>query len=124
MNRRTQSRRSVRGGFTLMEVLLVLVILVVLAGFAIRNLGGALQGAKQQQARIMIGILSTSLKALFSLIFCISVVRHTSNYSYRMLKSSFVRGFFLLPMFGLLWVQEFVRRAILPGLPGSISPLA
>jgi general secretion pathway protein G len=62
MNRRMQKRRALRRGFTLMEVLLVLVILVVLAGFAIRNLGGALEGAKKQQAKVMMGILSTSLK--------------------------------------------------------------
>jgi general secretion pathway protein G len=62
MNRRTLSRTNRRLGFTLMEVLLVLVILVVLAGFAIQNLTGTLEGAKKQQAKVMIGMLSTSLK--------------------------------------------------------------
>lgn len=62
MNRRMASRRNVRRGFTLMEVLLVLIILVVLAGFAIRNFTGTLENTRKQQARIMAGMISTSLK--------------------------------------------------------------
>ena len=46
MSRKRNARRTSRLGFTLMEVLLVLVILVVLAGFAIHNLTGTLEGAK------------------------------------------------------------------------------
>jgi len=54
--------RTSRRGFTLMEVLLVLMILVVLAGLAIRNFLPTLERAKVDQAKIMIGSLSTSLK--------------------------------------------------------------
>lgn len=60
MNARMNKRS--RLGFTLMEVLLVLVILVVLAGFAIQNMAGTLESSKKQQAKITIGMLSTSLK--------------------------------------------------------------
>ena len=59
MSRKRNARRTSRLGFTLMEVLLVLVILVVLAGFAIQNLTGTLEGAK---VKIYIGILSNALK--------------------------------------------------------------
>lgn len=62
MSRKRNARRTSRLGFTLMEVLLVLVILVVLAGFAIQNLTGTLEGAKVKQAKIYIGILSNALK--------------------------------------------------------------
>jgi prepilin-type N-terminal cleavage/methylation domain-containing protein len=51
MSRKRNARRTSRLGFTLMEVLLVLVILVVLAGFAIQNLTGTLEGAKVKQAK-------------------------------------------------------------------------
>jgi general secretion pathway protein G len=61
MNRR-RTVRNHRVGFTLMEVLLVLVILVVLAGFAIQNLTGTLEGAKVKQAKIYIGLLANALK--------------------------------------------------------------
>lgn len=62
MKRRMNSRKSIRHGFTLMELLLVLIILVVIAGFSIRAVQGTLEGAKKKQAKIMLGILSTSLK--------------------------------------------------------------
>jgi general secretion pathway protein G len=62
MKRRSSRRRTSRIGFTLMEVLLVLVILVVLAGFAIQNLAGTLAGAKVKQAKIAIGMFTNSLK--------------------------------------------------------------
>ena len=62
MSRIRNMRRVSRSGFTLMEVLLVLVILVVLAGFAIQNLTGTLEGAKVKQSKIYIGILSNALK--------------------------------------------------------------
>ena len=62
MNRRRNLKRANRIGFTLMEVLLVLVILVVLAGFAIQSFSGTLEGAKVKQAKIYIGILSNALK--------------------------------------------------------------
>jgi general secretion pathway protein G len=55
-------RRHVRNAFTLMEVLLVLIIIVVIAGFGIRSLMGSFDKAKVNQAKVMLGILSTSLK--------------------------------------------------------------
>ena len=62
MKRRMNTRKSIRRGFTLLELLLVLIILVVIAGFGIRAVQGTLDGAKKKQAKIMLGILSTSLK--------------------------------------------------------------
>ncbi len=62
MKRKPSARRRMRGAFTLLEVLLVLVILVVIAGFAIRGFQGTFDAAKKNQAKIMLGILSTSLK--------------------------------------------------------------
>ena len=62
MKSRMNTRKSIRRGFTLLELLLVLIILVVIAGFGIRAVQGTLDGAKKKQAKIMLGILSTSLK--------------------------------------------------------------
>ena len=62
MKRRMNTRKSIRRAFTLLELLLVLIILVVIAGFGIRAVQGTLDGAKKKQAKIMLGILSTSLK--------------------------------------------------------------
>jgi len=62
MKRRLQSRTRPRRGFTLLELLLVLVILVVIAGFGIQAFNGTRDRAKVQQAKITLGMLSTSLK--------------------------------------------------------------
>ena len=62
MKSRMNTRKSIRRGFTLLELLLVLIILVVIAGFGIRAVQGTLDGAKKKEAKIMLGILSTSLK--------------------------------------------------------------
>jgi general secretion pathway protein G len=62
MQRRRIQRQAIKSGFTLMEVLLVLIIIVVIAGFGIRALSGTFQQAKQKEAKGMLGILSTSLK--------------------------------------------------------------
>ena len=62
MKRRSLSRTRLRRGFTLLELLLVLVILVVIAGFGIQAFTGTREKAKKQQAKIMLGMLSTSLK--------------------------------------------------------------
>jgi general secretion pathway protein G len=61
MIRRTRINR-LRHAFTLMEVLLVLIILVVLAGLVIRNFMPTLESAKKSSAKIMISSLSSSLK--------------------------------------------------------------
>lgn len=45
-----------------MEVLLVLIIIVVIAGFGIRALSGTLQKAKKDEAKARLGVLATSLK--------------------------------------------------------------
>jgi len=62
MKRRPFSRTRLRRGFTLLELLLVLVILVVIAGFGIQAFNGTRERAKMQQAKITLGMLSTALK--------------------------------------------------------------
>lgn len=62
MKRRTVSRNNVRSGFTLLELLLVLIILVVIAGFGIRAVQGTLDGAKKKEAKITLSLFSTMLK--------------------------------------------------------------
>ncbi len=62
MKRRMCSRSRLRRGFTLLELLLVLVILVVIAGFGIQAFNGTRERAKKQQAKITLGMLSTMLK--------------------------------------------------------------
>jgi general secretion pathway protein G len=62
MKRRTVTRKNVRSGFTLLELLLVLIILVVIAGFSIRAVTGTLDGAKKKQAKIDVSNYSTMLK--------------------------------------------------------------
>ena len=54
--------RARRQGFTLMEVLLVLVILVVLMGFAVPSLLGSKKKADIDAARTQIGLFRTSLE--------------------------------------------------------------
>ena len=61
MKRRNPSPNK-RRGFTLLELLLVLVILVVIAGFGIQAFGGVRDRAKIQQAKVELGMLSQSLK--------------------------------------------------------------
>lgn len=61
MKRRSPSRTK-RSGFTLLELLLVLVILVVIAGFGIQAFTGVKDKAKIQQAKVELGMLSQSLK--------------------------------------------------------------
>jgi general secretion pathway protein G len=55
-------KRARRGGFTLMEVLLVLVILVVLMGFAVPSLLGSKQKADIDAAKTQIGLFRTALE--------------------------------------------------------------
>ena len=62
MNRRIHSRTRLRRGFTLLELLLVLVILVVIAGFGIQVFTGTQKQARLKQAKITLGMLSTMLK--------------------------------------------------------------
>ncbi len=62
MKRRMSSRSRLRRGFTLLELLLVLVILVVIAGFGIQAFNDTRERAKKQQAKITLGMLSTMLK--------------------------------------------------------------
>ncbi len=61
MKRRNPSRTN-RSGFTLLELLLVLVILVVIAGFGIQAFTGIKDRTKIQTAKIELGMLSQSLK--------------------------------------------------------------
>jgi len=63
LNTRADRRsRTERAGFTLMEVLLVLVILVVLMGFAVPSLLGSKKKADIDAARTQIGLFRTSLE--------------------------------------------------------------
>lgn len=62
MKRRPSLRRSVRRGFTLLEVLLVLIILVVIAGFAIQNFSGIQDSANKKAATAQISQLSSAVK--------------------------------------------------------------
>jgi len=79
MNRRTRHRRAARGGFTLMEVMLVLVIIAAIAGIAVVNIGGVRNRAFQQTAKadinniknllsqyeLMVGTFPSTLEALY-----------------------------------------------------------
>ncbi len=55
-------KRARREGFTLMEVLLVLVILVVLMGFAVPSLLGSKKKADIDAAKTQIGLFRTALE--------------------------------------------------------------
>ncbi len=60
--KRNRSRiRRQRRGFTLMEVLLVLIILVVLAGFAIQNFSGLGESARRNAAKAQVVQLASSV---------------------------------------------------------------
>jgi general secretion pathway protein G len=62
MKRNRSARRPARRGFTLLEVLLVLIILVVIAGFAIRNFTGIQDTANKKAATTQISQLSSAVK--------------------------------------------------------------
>jgi general secretion pathway protein G len=59
---KNRRQRLNRAAFTLMEVMLVLVIIVVIAGLGIRTLGGSFQQAKVNTAKASIATLSNSVK--------------------------------------------------------------
>ncbi|MFZ1935995.1 MAG: type II secretion system major pseudopilin GspG [Thermoguttaceae bacterium] len=58
---RSRSRRQ-PGGFTLIEVLLVLTILVILASFAVVQFTGVQRGAKLQAAQTQVGLIETAIQ--------------------------------------------------------------
>lgn len=60
--RSRQPRPQARGGFTLMEVLLVLVILVVLASMAVTVFSGTQERADKQAAAVQVGILKRGIE--------------------------------------------------------------
>jgi general secretion pathway protein G len=60
----SHSRRR-RGGFTLMEVLLVLAILVILGALVAMNFGNVLGDADRKAARSQIGLFEPALKMYF-----------------------------------------------------------
>lgn len=64
LHTRSQRRKAARNrrGFTLLEVLLVLIILVVIAGFAIQNFTGIQDTANKKAATTQITQLSTAIK--------------------------------------------------------------
>jgi len=57
MNRRIRHRQAARGGFTLMEVMLVLVIIAAIAGIAVVNMGSVRVRAFTQTAKAEMSIL-------------------------------------------------------------------
>lgn len=64
--RSTHVRRSRRrGGFTLMEVLLVLAILVILGALVAMNFGNVLGDADRKAARSQIGLFEPALKMYY-----------------------------------------------------------
>ncbi|MCY3005294.1 MAG: type II secretion system major pseudopilin GspG [Planctomycetota bacterium] len=62
MKNNRRSRRNFRRGFTLLEVMLVLIILVVIAGFSIRNFTGVLDQANKRAATAQLAQLSSAVK--------------------------------------------------------------
>ncbi len=58
----SRSQRRLRRAFTLLEVMLVLIILVVIAGFAIRNFTGVLDQANKRAATAQLAQLSSAVK--------------------------------------------------------------
>jgi len=65
-NHRWHRRRRRRAGFTLMEVLLVLAILVILGSMAVVSYTTIFAGAKEDAARTQLGIFEDAMK-LYSL---------------------------------------------------------
>ena len=61
MTRKLNTSNRDRGGFTLMEVLLVLMILVVLASMAVGIFGGTQQRAEKDAARGQVGIFKSQI---------------------------------------------------------------
>lgn len=57
-----KSISNLRGGFTLVELLLVITILAVLAGVAIHNLGGISEEARVTATRTSIGSIESAAK--------------------------------------------------------------
>lgn len=60
-NRRCVARPSRRDGFTLLELLLVLAILVVVGGIAVRNFVGAGNDAKNDATRVQMNEVKTAI---------------------------------------------------------------
>ena len=64
-SRRSQSHRSHRKAFTLLEVMLVIVILMVLAGIGVSAVRGAMNRAKKGEATIFIKSMKVPLDTYF-----------------------------------------------------------
>ena len=62
MCRNKRQRKQIRLGFTLMEVLLVMAILVILGTLVATNFDGIFGGAKEKSARIQLDSFSKQLK--------------------------------------------------------------
>ena len=61
MKSRMRQRRAARSGFTLIEIMLVLVILAAVAGIAVFSLGGAQEAAFKRTASAQINSLKSQL---------------------------------------------------------------
>lgn len=59
--KRRPNRRQARGGFTLMELMLVMAILVILIGLVAPRFMGAQEGANISSAKTQIGLFKSSL---------------------------------------------------------------
>jgi general secretion pathway protein G len=57
----TARRTASRVGFTLIEVLLVLIILVILGSLAVTQLGGVQEGANIKAARSQVGLIKSAI---------------------------------------------------------------
>jgi general secretion pathway protein G len=58
---RSHKHAAQRGAFTLIEVLLVLIILVVLGSLAVTQLGGVREGANIDAAKAQIGLVKSAM---------------------------------------------------------------